>query len=112
VSGLLAGTAEALDGPQIRRLTRRSAAQRAVMTWQHRLADAWSTAASVAIGLAVLGGWLASVRSEIAGRAPVSATPLPASVTLAATLVVTVAALVGLLDRLGPLSASPAAAAW
>jgi len=113
VPGPLAAPAEALDGPRVRRPTRRSAAQRAVTTWSTRLGDAWSTAASVAIGLAVLGGWLASVRDEIAARAPVSGTPLPASVTATATvsLVVTVAALTGLLDRLGPISASPAAAA-
>jgi hypothetical protein len=112
VPGPLAAPADALDGPMVRRLTRRSAAQRAVATWWTRLSDAWSTAASVAIGLAVLGGWLASVRDEIAARAPVSGTPLPASVTAVVTLVVAVAALVGLLDRLGPISASPAAAAW
>jgi hypothetical protein len=112
VPGPLAAPAEALDGPRVRRLTRRSAAQRAVTTWSTRLGDAWSTAASVAIGLAVLGGWLASVRDEIAARAPVSGTPLPASVTATVSLVVTVAALTGLLDRLGPISASPAAAAW
>src|SRR3954451_22423795 len=101
-----------LDGRAVRRLTRNSAAQRAVTTWRTQLADAWSTAASVAIGLAVLGGWLASVRDEIAARAPVSGTPLPASVTAAVLLVIAVAALAGLLDRLGPISASPAAAAW
>jgi hypothetical protein len=112
VPGPIAAPAQALDGPQVRRLTRSSAAQRAVTTWWNRLEDAWSTAASVAIGLAVLGGWLASVRDEIAARAPVSGTPLPASVTAAVLLVVAVAALAGLLDRLGPISASPAAAAW
>jgi hypothetical protein len=108
----LAASADVLDGRQVRRLTRRSAAQRAVTTWWTRLEDAWSTAASVAIGLAVLGGWLASVRDEIASRAPVSDTPLPSSVTAAVTLVVAGAALVSLLDRLGPISAGPAAAAW
>src|SRR3954471_1157455 len=89
-----------LDGRAVRRLTRNSAAQRAVTTWRTQLADAWSTAASVAIGLAVLGGWLASVRHQIATRPPVSDTPLPVRVTLLVTLVVAVAAIVGLLDRL------------
>src|SRR3954468_11867686 len=60
--------AGALDGRAVRRLTRNSAAQRAVTTWRTQLADAWSTAASVAIGLAVLGGWLASVRHQIGTR--------------------------------------------
>ncbi|HEY4604381.1 MAG TPA: DUF6297 family protein, partial [Blastococcus sp.] len=104
--------AGALDGRAVRRLTRNSAAQRAVTTWRTQLADAWSTAASVAIGLAILGGWLASVRHQIATRPPVSDTPLPARVTLLVTLVVAVAAIVGLLDRLGPISVSPAAASW
>src|SRR3954454_2576858 len=104
--------AGAMDGRAVRRLTRNSAAQRAVTTWRTQLADAWSTAASVAIGLAVLGGWLASVRQQIATRPPVSDTPLPARVTLLVTLVVAVAAVVGLLDRLGPISVSPAAASW
>src|SRR3954452_4083273 len=101
-----------LDGRAVRRLTRNSAAQRAVTTWRTQLADAWSTAASVAIGLAVLGGWVASVPQQIATRPPVSDTPLPARVTLVVTLVVAVAAIVGLLDRLGPISVSPAAASW
>src|SRR3954452_16098082 len=97
-----------LDGRAVRRLTRNSAAQRAVTTWRTQLADAWSTAASIAIGLAVLGGWLASVRAQIATRPPVSDTPLPARVTLLVTLVVAVAAVVGLLDRLGPVNDKPA----
>jgi hypothetical protein len=112
VVGPPAAPAEVLDGPGVRRLTRRSAAQRSVTSWRTRLEDAWSTAASAAICLAVLGGWLASVRDDIAARAPVSDTPLPSSVTAVVALVVAVAALVGLLDRLGPISASPAAAAW
>src|SRR3954447_4832346 len=92
--------AGAMDGRAVRRLTRNSAAQRAVTTWRTQLADAWSTAASVAIGLAILGGWLASVRHQIATRPPVSDTPLPARVTLLVTLVVAVAAVVGLLNPL------------
>src|SRR4051795_6683089 len=101
--------AGALDGRAVRRLTRNSAAQRAVTTWRTQLADAWSTAASVAIGLAILGGWLASVPHQIPNRPPVSDTPLPARVTLLVTLVVAVAAIVGLLDRLPPRTARPAA---
>ncbi|TFV86036.1 DUF6297 family protein, partial [Blastococcus sp. CT_GayMR16] len=104
-------TAE-LDGPGVRRLTRRSAAQRAVTTWGARLGEAWSTTASVGIGLAVVGGWLASVRDEIAGTSPGSGTSLPATATALAAAIVGVAALTTLLDRLGPVSASPAAAAW
>jgi hypothetical protein len=108
----VAAAAHVLDGPGVRRLTRSSAAQRAVSTWWTRLEDAWSTAVSVGIGLAMLGGWLASVREQIAARAPVSEAPLPASVAALVALVVAAAALTGLLDRLGPISAGPATAAW
>src|SRR4051794_41632918 len=101
--------AGAMDGRAVRRLTRNSAAQRAVTTWRTQLADAWSTAASVAIGLAVLGGWLASVPHQIATPPPVSDTPLPGRVTLLVTPVGAGAAIVGLLDRLRPASRTPAA---
>ncbi|WP_166534949.1 DUF6297 family protein [Blastococcus xanthinilyticus] len=101
-----------LDGREVRRLTRRSAAARASTTWWTRVEDAWSTIAYVAILLAVAGGWLASVRDEISVREPVAAAPLPASAAALVALVVVVAGLIGLLDRLGPISASPAAAGW
>jgi hypothetical protein len=101
-----------LDGRQVRQLTRRSAAHRADTTLMTRLMDAWSTIASVGIGLAVLGGWLASLRVSIATRPPTSGAGLPGTVTTAVASVVAVAGLASLLDRLGPISASPAAAAW
>src|SRR3954452_18101483 len=92
--------AGAMDGRAVRRLTRNSAAQRAVTTWRTQLADAWSTAASVAIGLAIPGGWLGSVGRQISPRPPVSDTPQPPRVTLLVTLVLSVAKVVGLLQRL------------
>src|SRR5881398_4234453 len=101
-----------LDGRQVRQLTRRSAAHRADTTLMTRVMDAWSTIASVGIGLAVLGGWLASLRVSIATRPPTSGVGLPGTVTVGVAAVVAVAGLVSLLDRLGPISASPAAAAW
>jgi hypothetical protein len=101
-----------LDGPQVRRLTSRSAAARATTTLWTRLLDAWSAAATTAIGLAMLGGWLASVRDTIGSRPPIPGSALPPGVTAAVVTVVAVAGLVGVLDRLGPVSASPAAAAW
>src|SRR4051794_4121209 len=112
VPGPLADRAAELDGPGVRRLTRKSAAQRAVTTVGARIGDAWATLVSVGIGLALLGGWLTSVRDAIAGRAPGAGAVLPASVTALAAAVVAVAALTALLDRLGPVSAGPAAAAW
>ena len=101
-----------LDGRQVRKLTRRSSAHRADTTLMARVMDAWSTIASVGIGLAVLGGWLASLRVDIATRSPTAGAGLPGTVTVAVAAVVAVAGLVSLLDRLGPISASPAAAAW
>jgi len=107
-----ADRAAELDGPAVRRLTRQSAAQRAVTTLGARIGDAWSTLVSVAIGLGLFGGWLNSVRDAVAGRSPGSGTALPSRVTAVAAGVVALAALTTLLDRLGPVSASPAAAAW
>src|SRR3954452_23194442 len=101
-----------LDGRQVRKLTRRSAAHRADTTLMTRVMDAWSTIASVGIGLAVLGGWLASLRVSIATPPPPSDAGLPGTVTVAVAALVAVAGLVSLLDRLGPISASPAGAPW
>src|SRR4051794_20491175 len=112
VPGPLADRAAELDGPGVRRLTRKSAAQRAVTTVGARIGDAWATLVSVGIGLALLGGWLTSVRDAIAGRAPGAGAGLPASVTPPPAARAPVAALTALLDRLGPVSAGPAAAAW
>jgi hypothetical protein len=104
-------TAE-LSGAEVRRLVRRSTAARVDTTLGERLSDLWSTAASVAIGLAVLGGWLASVREDIVGRAPIGGVLVPGPVTAGVGLLVVAAGLLGLLDRLGPVSSSPAATAW
>jgi hypothetical protein len=109
---LAAARAQELSGAELRRLVRRSTAQRADTSLGERLSDAWSTAASVAIGLAVLGGWLASVRDDVVGRTPAGGRLLPGSVTTGVGLLIGVAALLGLLDRLGPVSSSPAATAW
>src|SRR6476620_9370997 len=108
----MTASAGVLDGRQVRQLTRRSAAHRADTTLWTRLMDAWSTIASVGIGLAVLGGWLASLRVSIATRPPTTGAGLPGTVTVTVAAVMAVAGLVSLLDRLGPISASPAAAAW
>ena len=77
-----------------------------------RIGDAWATIVSVGIGLALLGGWLGSVRDAVVGHAPGSGTVLPASLSALAAVVVAGAGVTTLLDRLGPVSASPAAAAW
>lgn len=109
---VLAAPAAELSGAEARRLVRRSTAQRVDTTLYERLSDAWSTAASVAIGLAVLGGWLGTVRDDIVGQAPVGGRLLPGGVTAGVGLLIVVAGLLALLDRLGPVSSSPAATAW
>ena len=63
--------------------------------------------------MAVAGGSLASLRERIAlAGAPVTATTLPAALTSAALGVLALAGAVVVLARLGPVSATPAAAAW
>jgi hypothetical protein len=109
---VLASVGAELSGADVRRLVRRSTAQRVDTTLGQRLSDAWSTAASVAIGLAVLGGWLGTVRDDIVGQAVVGGALLPGSVTAGVGLLIATAGLLALLDRLGPVSSSPAATAW
>ncbi len=102
-----------LDGAAVRRLTRRATAARAQTTLGERLSDAWGGLVSAAIGVAVAGGSLVSLREEIAlAGAPVTGTTLPAPVTSAALAVLALAGTVVVLARLGPVSATPAAAAW
>lgn len=102
-----------LDGAAVRRLTRRATAARAQTTLAARLSDAWGGLVSAAIGVAVAGGSLVSLREEVAlAGAPVTGTTLPASLTSAALAVLALAGTVVVLARLGPVSATPAAAAW
>ena len=102
-----------LDGAAVRRLTRRATAARARTTLATRLGDAWGGLVSAAIGVAVAGGSLVSLREEVAlAGAPVTGTTLPASLTSAALVVLALAGTVVVLARLGPVSATPAAAAW
>jgi len=112
VTAVAATPERELDGAQVRRLTSRSAAARATTTLWTRMLDAWSAAATTAIALAMLGGWLSSVRATIGRRPPMPGSALPAGLTATVVTVVAVAGLLGVLDRLGPVSASPAAAAW
>ncbi|MGY1706628.1 DUF6297 family protein [Geodermatophilus sp. SYSU D00697] len=102
-----------LSGPAVRRLTRRATAARAGTTLWARPGDVVGTLASVAIGVAVLGGSLASLRERVTtSGVPVTAATLPAHVTAATGVVLTVAGSLLVLDRLGPVSSTPAAAAW
>ncbi|SFO73280.1 hypothetical protein SAMN05660464_0824 [Geodermatophilus dictyosporus] len=102
-----------LSGAAVRRLTRRATAARADTTVAARLAEAWGSLVSVAIGVAVLAGTVASLRERVTlAGAPATATVLPAGVTAALAAVLALAGLVVALDRLGPVSSTPAAAAW
>src|SRR5687768_13017837 len=92
-----------LSGSAVRRLTRRATAARADTTVLDRLGDAWGNLVSVAIGVAVLAGWAASLRDRISlADAPVTATTLPTGLTAASAVVVAAAGVVVVLDRLGP----------
>ncbi|WP_448608855.1 DUF6297 family protein [Geodermatophilus sp. URMC 60] len=106
-------TVAPLDGAAVRRWTRRATAARARTTLSERLSEAWGGLVSAGIGVAVAGGSLASLRERIAlAGAPVTGTTLPASLTSAALALLALAGVVVVLARLGPVSATPAAAAW
>src|SRR4051794_1741408 len=112
-ASVLAVRAAELSGAAVRRLTRQATAARADTTLAARLGEAWSHLVSVAIGVAVLAGMVSSLRERISlAGAPVTAPVLPAGVTAAVAAVLAVAGLVVCLDRLGPVSSTPAAAAW
>ena len=106
-------TVAPLDGAAVRQLTRRATAARARTTLGERISETWSGLVSAGIGVAVAGGSLASLRERIAlADAPVTGTTLPASLTSAALALLALAGVVLVLARLGPVSATPAAAAW
>lgn len=67
---------------------------------------------SAGIAVAVCGGAVSSLREQIAARPPAGAAVLPGSLTAGAVAVALAAALVALFARLGPVSATPATAAW
>ena len=96
----------------MRRLTRHSTRRRADTTVLARLEDTWSVVVSAAIGLAVVGGWLESLRRSISTEPPAAGTALPGSLTTGVLGVVALAAVVSLFARLGPVGVGSAAAAW
>jgi hypothetical protein len=96
----------------VRRTVRRAEAARADTTAWTRLGSALDVATSIGVGVAVLGGVLASLREEIAARPGATGGVLPGGTTGALVTLLAVAGAVLVLDRLGPVSATPAAAAW
>ncbi|WNV73656.1 DUF6297 family protein [Geodermatophilus sp. DSM 44513] len=102
-----------LDGAAVRRLTRRATAARARTTLAARIGDAWGVLVTAATGVAVAGSGLVSLREEIAlAGAPVTAPSLSAALAATALGVLAAAGTVVVLARLGPVSATPAVAAW
>lgn len=102
-----------LDGAAVRRFTRRATASRADTTLVTRLGELWGNLVSVAVGIAILSGSVTSLRDRMAlADAPVTGTTLPGGLTAQVVVFVALAGLVLTLDRLGPVSSTPAAAAW
>jgi hypothetical protein len=102
-----------LTGREVRRWTRHAAAARADTTLWTQLGDAVGTLTSIAVGVAVVGGSVASLRERVLlAGSPVTPAQLPGGFVAAVAGVLGLAALLVLLDRLGPVNATPAVAAW
>ncbi|SDY18821.1 hypothetical protein SAMN05661080_02633 [Modestobacter sp. DSM 44400] len=112
MTSLTADLSAELDGAGVRRFTRRATAARADTGLLTQVGDLVSALTSVAIMVAVLAGVLARLRERIAARPPVEAAVLPGAATAVVVALVLAGGVVGLLARLGPVSATPATAAW
>jgi hypothetical protein len=100
------------SGAAVRRFTRRATAARADTSWVTQAGDALSGLTSAGIAVALCGGAVSSLREQIAARPSATAAVLPGRLTGAAVAVALAAGLVALFARLGPVSATPATAAW
>lgn len=110
---LTADPAGELAGRDVRRLTRRAAAARAELTLLGRAGDVLGHLVTGATVIALLGGSLQSFRTRMPGiTRPLTGPPLPGAVTGLAVWIMALAGVIFVLDRLGPLNATPAAAAW
>ncbi|MPR00037.1 hypothetical protein GB931_19355 [Modestobacter sp. I12A-02628] len=96
----------------MRRFTRRASAARADTSWLTLLGDLVSYVTGAAVVVAALGSTITSLREDIRSREDTVSAVLPGSVSAAVAGLVVAAALAGLLDQLGPVSATPPAAAW
>ncbi|MGY2080577.1 DUF6297 family protein [Modestobacter sp. SYSU DS0657] len=101
-----------LTGGQVRRVTRRATAARADTSWATLVGDVVGWLTSLGILVAVVGGTVSSLRDQIAARPATGAAVLPGAVTSVVAAVLVVAGLTWVLARLGPVSATPAAAVW
>jgi hypothetical protein len=93
-------------------VTRRATAARADTGWATRLGDLLSWATTIAVGVALLGGTISGTRESLGDRRPLEAAVLPGWATTVAVGVLLAGGLAALLGRLGPVSATPATAAW
>ena len=109
---LPARTADEWSGAAVRRYTRRATASRADASWTTRLGDLSSGLTSAAIAVAVCGGAVSGLREQIAARPAVESAVLPGGLAACAAAIAVAAGLVALFARLGPVSATPGAAAW
>ncbi len=112
MSTTVAADAAELTGAGVRRFTRRATAGRADTSWLTLGGDLLSALTVAGVVVAVFGGAFSALRERIAARPPAPATDLPGELTALVAALVVAAAVVALLSRLGPLSATPAAAAW
>ncbi len=111
-AALLGDPAQELSGAGVRRFTRRATAARADTSWLTLGGDVLSALTTAGVVVAVLGGAFSALRERIAARPETGSAVLPGELTaLVAALLVT-SAVVALLSRLGPVSATPATAAW
>ncbi|MEI4281054.1 DUF6297 family protein [Klenkia terrae] len=101
-----------LSGAGVRRFTRRATAERADTSWLTLGGDVLSALTTAAVVVAVFGGAFASLRERIAARPETGSAVLPGELTALVAAVLVTAAVVALLSRLGPVSATPATAAW
>jgi hypothetical protein len=100
------------SGAAVRRFTRRATAALADTSWISRTGDLLSGLTSAGIFVALCGGTVSSLREQIAARPSAGSAVLPGGLTAAAVAVAVVGGLVALFARLGPVSATPATAAW
>ncbi|MGY1839302.1 MULTISPECIES: DUF6297 family protein [unclassified Modestobacter] len=101
-----------LSGAAVRRVTRRATAARADTSWLTLVGDVVGWLTSLGVLVAVVGGTVSSLRVQIAARPATGTAVLPGAVTSLVAAVPVVAGLAWVLARLGPVSATPAAAVW
>ncbi|KQS58226.1 hypothetical protein ASG36_08885 [Geodermatophilus sp. Leaf369] len=101
-----------LSGAGVRRYTRQATATRADTSWLTLGGDVLSWLTTAGVVVAVLGGAFSALRERIAARPETGTTVLPGELTAVVAAVLVTAGVVALLSRLGPVSATPATAAW